>query len=532
MKLFKQNKIFLILISIITIFLMFQNFVSYKNSPVKNFTIKPGSIEETCYRNRYPRADELAKKNGKNLEWHWNQIGKNMGLIPDCYAKSNPEIKSNAYNFEGKNSCYFKRYPGIANYLLKSKTNTLAKHWNKIGKKNYLNPTCDPWDTENSVSQKLKEYSSFDRVCYEARYSFEISKWLKKNKKNTVQSHWDKVGYKNGLIGGCEGLSSQFISTYLDSIKNINVDEESVSIIGGGINPIEITLAPPFLGSAITGVWYKGSNLINNSDHGRQLQSAFQGDGYGECYNPTEAGSVDDGYISNESSSEVLKILKPSKNVLETSERMAFWSSGNNLTGACSKGLYPTAPLPILSDVELLKKVTIGQFGDPNIIKLEITFLPNKTFNEGTVFEILTGYLKYDLKNFGYLDSQLQFREFRNSDYESLVGQGFPSGSYHMRSSSENFNRPIVAYTTDGSLAMGVYFPPSQLNEYSSFDGYVLYNFNLRVGATTKWSLAVREDAVLSQSKQDNARSFVVYLSVASKNSAIESLKNAVNNAK
>src|SRR4051812_29750731 len=46
---------------------------------------------------------------------------------------------------------------------------------------------------------------------------------------------------------------------------------------------------------AISSVVYRGIEHIDQTDHGRELQSAVQFDGLGECWNPTEAGSAADG---------------------------------------------------------------------------------------------------------------------------------------------------------------------------------------------------------------------------------------------
>ena len=67
------------------------------------------------------------------------------------------------------------------------------------------------------------------------------------------------------------------------------------------------TISRPFKGSplavgvssrtagAIDSLTWGGTQFINARDHGRELQSAAAFDGYGECLNPTEAGSDADG---------------------------------------------------------------------------------------------------------------------------------------------------------------------------------------------------------------------------------------------
>ena len=53
---------------------------------------------------------------------------------------------------------------------------------------------------------------------------------------------------------------------------------------------------------AIDSVTWGGKQFISDYDHGRELQIAVTVDGHGECYNPTEAGSLGDGDTQNTSS--------------------------------------------------------------------------------------------------------------------------------------------------------------------------------------------------------------------------------------
>ena len=48
-------------------------------------------------------------------------------------------------------------------------------------------------------------------------------------------------------------------------------------------------------GGAVDSLVWKDKEFINNYDHGRQLQMAMSIEGYGECWNPTEAGGRSDG---------------------------------------------------------------------------------------------------------------------------------------------------------------------------------------------------------------------------------------------
>ena len=53
---------------------------------------------------------------------------------------------------------------------------------------------------------------------------------------------------------------------------------------------------------AIDSLKFRGKEFVNAYDHGREWQSAVSYDGFGECLNPTEAGSAKDGTGADHSS--------------------------------------------------------------------------------------------------------------------------------------------------------------------------------------------------------------------------------------
>src|SRR5476651_1767094 len=54
-----------------------------------------------------------------------------------------------------------------------------------------------------------------------------------------------------------------------------------------------ISCSPKFAG-AIYSLNWNGKEFLNSGDHGRELQSAATFYDFGECFNPTEAGSAAD----------------------------------------------------------------------------------------------------------------------------------------------------------------------------------------------------------------------------------------------
>ncbi len=234
-------------------------------------------------------------------------------------------------------------------------------------------------------------------------------------------------------------------------------------------SPLVIRTSAAFAG-AITSLTWDGKQFINASDHGRELQSASSFDGLGECYNPTEAGSVSD--RSDASTSRLISI-QAVNNKLETTSQMAYW-------------LQPMAPYPQgcgahhefrsaqnatkLSNHFLIKKVTIGYQGLENVIEYLITFQVSE-YHNSAVFEALTGYMPVEFSTFWTYEPK--------SRLLSPLSDGPGEQSY-----------PVILSTGDRRFAMGIYSPdlpkPAGL-------GYGRFAFPNQ--GTMKWNAVFRTEA-------------------------------------
>jgi len=193
------------------------------------------------------------------------------------------------------------------------------------------------------------------------------------------------------------------------------------------------------LASAIDSLTWNGREFINSTDHGRQLQSACSFDNTpaapAETFNPTEAGSRDDGAGTN-TTSRLLKI-KTNKNRLRTKTRMAFWlAPGERSEGRLARNTNA------LSDYVLTKDVKIGFGRWPQALDYRVTFnVPKRAHHVSAQFEALTGYLPPEFS---------QFWEFNP---QSGKLQPLSPGP------GEIMN-PVVLATPDGKFAMGIFAPP------------------------------------------------------------------------
>lgn len=174
-----------------------------------------------------------------------------------------------------------------------------------------------------------------------------------------------------------------------------------------GVNG-DMSIAAPALGDkisattqlrfagAISSLIFRGKEYIDITDHGRQMQSASSFDQLGECYNPTEAGSRNDGAGAT-SSSRLLSVSK-GLNWLETETDMAFWlSPGTDYLRTTNRtcGDRPQVTQAVNSTVTanhvLKKRVEIGYAGQENVVNYQAEFkVPESrmtaTFEAATVY--------------------------------------------------------------------------------------------------------------------------------------------------
>jgi hypothetical protein len=88
------------------------------------------------------------------------------------------------------------------------------------------------------------------------------------------------------------------------------------------LNGITIATAARF-GGAIVSLRWNGTEFVDNRDHGREIQTAWQGNNAGECFKPTEAGSAADG-SGPDTTSRLLSVTATADSITTVSHP-AFW---------------------------------------------------------------------------------------------------------------------------------------------------------------------------------------------------------------
>jgi hypothetical protein len=250
--------------------------------------------------------------------------------------------------------------------------------------------------------------------------------------------------------------------------------------ITGTVNgsPLTISANTTKFAGAINSVTYRGQQYVNATDHGRELQSASSFDGYGECYNPTEAGSRNDGTSSTSSS--ISLSATNTGGVLQTSTNMAFWlAPGTNYGMACGSSTATTAQnTTVQSGHTFSKTVSLGYAGVPNLIGYDVNFHVTEAHTSAT-FEALTGYMPATFNKFLTYDP--------NAKQLTKMTAGATGTAVYL---------PVIVATTNGTSAMGVTSPAI----VPGGPYYNYFSFAYFSGNVSKWNCVFNETSIAAGS--------------------------------
>jgi hypothetical protein len=245
---------------------------------------------------------------------------------------------------------------------------------------------------------------------------------------------------------------------------------------------IRLETSARFAGSVVS-IVFRGKQFVDAHDHGRELQSASSFDGFGECFNPTEAGSRKDG--AKETTSSRLLAAKSGPDWIETETDMAFWLPPNFDYGhecGVSPGTTHAVNKTVTGRHVLDKRIQLGEGGSANVIGDHVTYTVPEAHRSGT-FEAATVYTPSDFSR----RYALNF-EAGNAEPTAVVGeQGYP----------------VILATADGKYAIGV-FSPSLPQRPGS--GYGTFTFP----DTNKINCVYRENSIVAGQKFSYLCEFVV----------------------
>jgi len=216
-----------------------------------------------------------------------------------------------------------------------------------------------------------------------------------------------------------------------------------------------VTISAPVLGQqltvstsnqfagAVSSIRWGNREFINNWDHGRQLGFNAGFFNRGECYNPYETGSKEDGH--GPTSSSQLLAMHTSGNRLESTTQMAWYLSTRvprpGFGDVCGdpNGWLPCPPYTgPLSEYRVHKAVTIGFAGIPNVIEfLSELYIPEQILKGSNQ---IIAVMPYDF-------SSIWSYDVVSKDYRKVRSLGGEDDSVK------------IAATSDGSYALGFYSP-------------------------------------------------------------------------
>jgi hypothetical protein len=204
-------------------------------------------------------------------------------------------------------------------------------------------------------------------------------------------------------------------------------------------------------GGSISSLVFRDKQYVDTRDHGRELQSASSFDGLGECFNPTEAGSVADGDKLTTSSK--LLAVKTGPNWVGTSTDMAFWlPPGYDYKHQC--GMTPSVTHAVNKEIRgghiLDKRIEVGDAGEPNVIFDHVTYHVPEAHGTGT-FEAATIYTPIEFSKRYVLNLATG-----NIEPTEVIGEQ---------------DSPVILATPDGNNAVGLYSPflPQAGRGYGTF---------------------------------------------------------------
>lgn len=221
---------------------------------------------------------------------------------------------------------------------------------------------------------------------------------------------------------------------------------------------------------AVDSLIWNGREFINSWDHGRQLQTAVIVNNQGECNNPTQAGSSNDGLASTTTS--ILEGAFASGSRLAMQTLPAYWLAAGQPHPFPSPGCTVAVNTTNVSNYRMNTDVQVGVFG----IRHAIQFL--------TSVQVPVSINAFQLEGpTGYLSGE--FSAFHAMDFAS--GQLIP-----LSQANEELDRPVVLSVPDGSAAMGVWSPDLPGANFSRYAKFAFIDPGNPANSTTKWSAVFR----------------------------------------
>lgn len=213
---------------------------------------------------------------------------------------------------------------------------------------------------------------------------------------------------------------------------------------------------------------------VDTDGFGRQLQMAVIANNLGECYNPTQAGSSNDGLSSGTTSILDGTYSEPSRLAFQT--RPAFWLAAGQAhpfpSPNCTRAINTTN----VSNYVMNTDIRVGFMGIRHAIEFNMAVQVPESINAFQL-EGPTGYLSGEFSSFHAMD--------------------FATGTLvPLSQANEELTRPVVLSVPDGSAAMGVWSPELPGPNASQYAKFAFIDSGNPANSTTKWSAVFRRGAL------------------------------------
>ena len=191
---------------------------------------------------------------------------------------------------------------------------------------------------------------------------------------------------------------------------------------------------------SIDSLTFRGTQYVYAASHGVGFGGAVFLNQEGQCLNPTEPGSLNDGTKSTSTS--ILNSISNSGGTLSTSTNMAYWlAPGQSNGGPCSSTDSTTTAknTTLVSGVVFSKSVTIGLNGVPNLIGYNTSYYFPTTFSSGN-----------------FAPESLYFPTSFNTflSYNPATEGLFPLQANSAPGNISNY--PVIISQSNGSSALGI----------------------------------------------------------------------------
>ena len=284
--------------------------------------------------------------------------------------------------------------------------------------------------------------------------------------------HYTHHGIKEGRKGTLAGLPNPGAAVG-DALRPQGAISYDMAA-GVAANAIIDLRSSTRMAGGIDHLGWNGVEFINAWDHGRELQVAWSADGFGECYNPTECGSAQDG--AGATSSTIPHLFWTSGDTLASEVQPAFWNAPG-IVGSCGMVTHNTT---VAASHVLNKHVQVGFGGIQHVVQFLVQLTIPEDLTSLTV-EGPTGYLTGAFTSYYTLD-------FATASLTPLSAGPGEQGA------------PVILSTPDGSAAMGAWSPdlPQAAFPGAGYGRFAFPDPGTPANATNKWNVVFRRGATPS----------------------------------